>query len=1090
MGARLSTRRGSHQDHGEVLSIFELLLQLFKVGSTDDAAEEFDRLLRQLFDTAIDDVPYEAIEVYFKNFVLHNLLTANLKHGQICRYWDRYAELLEHIVERETGASNRSSWSSSVFRSLRSSYGDSIDKSTLDMRSAKSTSRGNTLKSTQSYPSDGSHYSHCDSSSCTTYTDITVESEETSSSSVGAESVAAPTQGDDYMSHRYESIRRGKGDVKRALTFFIVSKIFVKCLVESVNAVELLFHMDYLPYYLEWVSMTQFKLIGHTEATLVDPKGQEGQTGSHEDGGELQEADRANKNAGEPNVDGVVSDKKASGLADDNESDEAEASSIPVSEAMVAPVVESQKQHEAEITENRRVIRLRVVEQKETISVRVPVDVTFESLKEDILSVASRAWPYGTMQALQRGFCFIDHQMRIFSLKSIVGLFEHTNETVELMAIPFCTSSYEGTGETSRLKRLLLALHSYITAHIKPASSAHGAFLRASQSMAADVLVMLLSSIVTTPYLCAHADQSQPPPPPPTFAKITNVPKSVRAVAPFYYIHMECVRFQLMIGAPPNKDPTELQPVFDYLMKTNAPMMYTLVEPLRSAIGARGFEAAAQCLVRLLSASTSSGQKRHLVNLRNHLPLLLLLLIGARERDLLLPGKGPSGYNRKAVENGAEAPSRMQSCKLAKALKSMGLQVPASMLNSHIAASCVPHSMWFAEHVPPELMSTMAKALARTSASKICANELWLVLIDVLAHDKNFASTFFAKPGSFVRELMGAIRKHSELPKEGTNGRTKSTAPNDIADYLVSKSPLVRTMVSILVHYLVQKKVGVYPLGESIDVQESYADESHVDMDHLVCTVISVLAWNFQTLKDEHLVSALYLLVNQLITTPVVLSRSTSEKLLENLCGWLSAAIAAINGVPQTSTCLTRAHIDVLILIEMVSAVLNVIKAALSPTTVDKNLSLIQTLLNRCAVEQTDDLIFDIKDSAFDATCELLGLEQVRSHTIALLDFLSLLLRTFMGYKINAMYEFDPAKPGFKSHSVMLAVSDVVREINEEDNRTKSALPLAIVSNVDTVNPPCADARDVMHYHMSQIWIAAYSSQLHSTLWHYDSEKK
>ncbi|CDR98098.1 hypothetical protein, conserved [Babesia bigemina] len=265
--------------------------------------------------------------------------------------------------------------------------------------------------------------------------------------------------------------------------------------------------------------------------------------------------------------------------------------------------------------------------------------------------------------------------------------------------------------------------------------------------------------------------------------------------------------------------------------------------------------------------------------------------------------------------------------------------------------------------------------------------------------------------------------------------------------------------------------------------------------------IIAVFAWNIQTQKDHQLVNSLHLLVNELTPTHLVISRSTAENLLKNLHHWLSATGAAISAIRQEMIHADIARQNTLMLIQMVTAVLSIIKAALSPETLDKNMTLLHCIVNTCTMPPIEDLLFDIKDSKFDATSKLLGLEEMRPKTIELLEFLSLILRTFMGYKLNSMYELNNTKvrhadlnitllqAGYGNHSVTLVVSNVIREIYESDNQTKSALALAIIMDIEAPSPPPSPLTDVMQYHMSQIWIAAYRNQSRHTLWRYDLGK-
>ncbi|KAK1936224.1 hypothetical protein X943_002215 [Babesia divergens] len=240
---------------------------------------------------------------------------------------------------------------------------------------------------------------------------------------------------------------------------------------------------------------------------------------------------------------------------------------------------------------------------------------------------------------------------------------------------------------------------------------------------------------------------------------------------------------------------------------------------------------------------------------------------------------------------------------------------------------------------------------------------------------------------------------------------------------------------------------------------------------------------NFEVQKDNHLVNSLFLLVNHLVEMPIVINRFASEKILGLLSTWVSAASSFMDALPIQITHMDPACLDCLMLIKMVTAAMNVIKAALSPATLDSNLDLIHAILNCCTLDTLENMLFYLKDPRFDATFEFMKLGAIREHAVTMLDFVSLIVRTFMSFKMHSMYSFTRCKAGFSSRAVFEAVSDLIREINEETVDKKSALALAISGDFNTVVPPTGSARELFHYHMSQLWIAAYGSQHQFTLW-------
>ncbi|GBE62424.1 thyroid adenoma-associated homolog, putative [Babesia ovata] len=793
MGARISTRCGKSQVKDHKVSIFELLLQLSKVGTTKDGEDEICRLFQQLFDISIEDVPYETIEVYFQNFVLHNLLSVNLSHGQIYRYWECYAALLEYIVKRESVAADKSG--------LGRTGSASTNTTTLASGNTKTEVP---ISRASSYTKNGQGMGY--KPECSNHSELdTFAGKEETLDPVGS----APSAENDIF-NTYERLTRGKCDVVRCLTPFVISKVFIRCLVASVNAVELLFHIEYLPYYLEWSSQAVFKLnaqdgtdhfmanqstnVAHADDSDGDhPKQDKRQHGL--EGGD------SNPSV-ETTAEGYncIDNKRA----EDNVND---TSSGLVPGPCSITFTPSQKYEEN--SENLRTLKLRLSTEKEPINVRVNVDESLESINNAILEEALRAWSDSATHALRRGFCFIDHKMRIFSLTCVVELLKRSKGAVEFMALPFCSVAYGGSEQASRLQRLLLALHSYITMDISPLSSSHTTFIKASQSMATDVLVILLSSIVMAPYVNTCVDKRKTTEISSMFTCIKNVPKTVRSVAPFYYIHVECVRSQLFVKGPPDQTPNAIEPVVDCFMKRNAPMIYTSVDSLRNAIGSRGVETTAWCLVRLLLTSPQNVWKRHLNALRDNVTLLMLIMISAGKGDGLLSQTEEMAKRHKTLGYSTEMLSPPGINQTDDVIEEAETNILKSMLILKNSLNDIHYSLLLGENLPQELMVAMAKAMDNISPSITCSNELWLILIDMLSCNKVFASTFYLKPGPFIREVMSTIRKHSAIKREVVKGKTSGQTPAECPHHLASRTPLIRTFVNILVHYIVHKKVLV-----------------------------------------------------------------------------------------------------------------------------------------------------------------------------------------------------------------------------------------------------------------------------------------
>ncbi|CDR98099.1 hypothetical protein, conserved [Babesia bigemina] len=805
MGARLSTRCGRSQVKDRKVSIFELLLQLSKVGVTKDSEDEVGRLFQQLFDIPIEDIPYETIEVYFQNFVLHNLLSANLSHGQICRYWECYAALLEYIVKRESVAADEYDADRSGSVSLQNDFEITIQTSTNTTTSLGSNTK-NEVSILRASPFTRNGEGRDYEPNCSKDSEFeTLAGKEETHNPVGGSPSAA-----NGICNTYESLLRGKCDVVRCLTPFVISKIFIRCLVASVNAVELLFHMEYLPYYLEWSSQAIFKLNAQDVTDISVTSQRQNVVHGDDDAENLSGQDQPQpgleKENSNPSVEATAEECNYIGTAVEEE--DVDGTSSEVAPCPCPSTVTSSQIYE-ENSEIIRTLRLRMSTEKEPINVPVNVDGSLESINNAIMEEALNAWSDCTTHALRRGFCFIDHRMRIFSLTCVVELLKRAQGAAEFMALPFCSVAYGGSGRASHLQRLLVALHAYITTDITPSSTSHATFIKASQSMATDVLVILLSSIVMAPYVNTCIDKRRTAEISPMFTCIKNVPKTVRSVAPFYYIHVECVRSQLFVNVPSDLPPNAIEPVVDYFLKRDAPMIYASMDSLRDAIGSRGVEDMAWCLIRLLSTSPQNAWKRHLNVLRDNVTLLMLIMIGAGKEYVFLSKTEEMAERFKTFEYSTGTLSLTGSSHTDEFIEETEANISQPTAIPHKSLNNIHHSLLFSEQLPQGLMVAMAKALDNLSPSMTCSNELWLILIDMLSCDKTFALTFYLKPGSFIREVMSTIKKHSAMKKEAIRGKTSGHAHEKCPHHLVSRSPLIRTLVNILVHYIIHKKVLV-----------------------------------------------------------------------------------------------------------------------------------------------------------------------------------------------------------------------------------------------------------------------------------------
>eukprot|EP00371_Babesia_bovis_P000490 XP_001609137.1 hypothetical protein [Babesia bovis T2Bo] len=799
MGGRLSTKRSSSRKCSGKASIFELLLQLTKLEVTDTDSSELDEWMQQLFVTSIDDVSYDAIETYFKNFVFYNLLQANLSHGHIAKYWERYALFLRYIMDKDRAT---------TLREFDLNDGDPIKtlltEESVDDGSNKPSTEEPPVKqdiscptnphNSGSRPSTGNNDPNAESLYMAFGLDDepggrqmglgrrlmakarALEMEEarnrmiTSQESVTSElcdMVVNEPLGEN-VTEIYEKLRSGKGDTTKYLTPFVISKIFMKCLVDSLNAVELLFHMDYLSYYLEWTTKPIYKL-------------------NADDGISLVKGDVTNRSDGSNNE---VNTGQNSDLNEEGPDD------IDENPCVTDNVVK----------EIKKLVKLRSANETVPITAVIRMEAPLILLEEAITSAAAEAWSSPTLEAMKRGYCFIDHKMRIFSLKSIENILKNTNEVVEFMVIPFCTINYGGANVSSNLQNLTTTLIEYVTANIIPHTNAHDTFIKATQSMAADLLTILLSTIVMTPYICTFATSNQDFTYPTSFTWITRIHKRTKAVAPYYYIHMECLR-QQMIENPEKLSVKQLQHVVDYYNKKHAPMAYWMLESMRHKIGRSHFMALIQCLIRLFSTTTHhTGHKRHLNNLRNHAVMYILLLVNAEERDQVIfldeqgKPKESSSSSDASDYDGAEVEAIMRRARLL---------IPYN-LQDQFTKQKTWSFKWVCDVVLPSQMAALAKAMQNMPPTKICNNELWLMLVELLMNDSNFKFTFYAKPAAFIKELMASIKTICILPKEHGKHDPERKSRSKSNTIPTTASPYIRTAIKLLTHYVVHQKVVPY----------------------------------------------------------------------------------------------------------------------------------------------------------------------------------------------------------------------------------------------------------------------------------------
>ncbi|KAK1935869.1 hypothetical protein X943_000079 [Babesia divergens] len=809
MGAQQSYVRGVSTNGGDRVSIFKLLLQFTTIGDTNEGNEGLTYLFRALLDTKIDDVSYEVLEVYLRNFVLHNLLNINLRHGKLYCYWDRYAALLEQIVKYESLAPLHPS----------DDTNGSIGCTTIPSGSTQRIIIEEILDSTSGgcdEPQLGGgllHDGDCMAPTPDTQSQkpsemfIVTNMADKSNSRLRKDGSAKITTHDGTDIGSYIGIVKGLSDPTRSLTLFVISKILFKCLIDTIDTAEILFHMDYLPYYLVPDALSFFNL----------------------DIAERKEA-----------IPECTSEKPAChNISDDQVVDEADKCSDTICESSDEHSIASSSISIEAKSNNCGAMILRFCTEVHTITVEVPAGAAWKQVADGVIIEAAKTWSHGTMEALRRGFCLVDERMRIFSLQNIGFLFDHTKEHVEFMVLPFCISTYGSIGATSHLKRLLQALFTYITADIRPISSSHGIFLRASQSMAADVLVILLSCIVMKPYLCTTAKAELDSQFPPNFKWVKRAPTSTRSVAPLHYIYLDRIRSQLMLDRRSEVDQRDVHPVIDYAMNYGDNIKYGLLESFRFSIGRCGLETAARCLIRLLKSNAPNSSKRHLNNIRNHMVLLLLLLLNPTETDAF-PYPESDGHSTPSMTTFTNSIYTSLPSNIAKVLKEADVKVPEVFCNQSSQQSS---TAVVDRQLPLELLVELGKSLLDMGAPKVCSNELLLVLVDILSNNREFTSTFYARAHNFVREVINTIRRNSTISKQKKYSRLCGNYIHLYIDYEVTKAPLLRTLIRILTHYIRHHKVGGMASKNATRVQNHDIDNASLDMEHILQTIFDVFDW-------------------------------------------------------------------------------------------------------------------------------------------------------------------------------------------------------------------------------------------------------
>ncbi|ORM41255.1 uncharacterized protein BXIN_0877 [Babesia sp. Xinjiang] len=817
MGGRLSTKRCAFHSRGDKESIFESLLQFPRLKITDESDQELEEWMKRLFFTPIDNVAYEAIEIYIKNFVIDKLLKVNLKHGHMYRYWERFTILLEHVLRCDKSEENDD------YMEQQSHISET--GSNIDMQIAIDKD----LEHLQGQTSDD-----LDTKDVPLPTAAFYELKPKRSSSrvepplSKMDSVIHIDQEDATLLGLYERVRQGKCAITRCLTLFVISRMLMKCLMDSVNAVELLFHMDYVPCYLEWSYKATFKLNAEDGINLVTDDPQNYMTYGSQDTNLWHSSSSKTYSAFESK-----SYEHLAGSGEDG------SYVMPGSGRSAEAPIRQKAKDKMEIN---RTVRLRFPVEENTINTVITAGSTLKSIEETIVNGAMLEWSESSIKALHQGFCFIDHNMHIFSLKSFeVTVFERKGVS-EFMIIPLCTIDYGGSGYPSRLRRLLLALFSYTTANITAKSALHDTFLKATQSMVSDVLILLLSSIVLAPYLNTYPGPPKMVELPPMFSWVTEIPKSTKSVAPYYYIHMDYLRWQLFCDVPGRVDPIALQYIIGYYYKKQASMKYCTMETLRLGIGDLGPVATVKCLIRIFSANSEIGCKRHLLNLRNHATLLFLILIGAKERGDALYLDDKTNTHQQNYSSTIGTTQNIPPSRLASILEEAGVDVPDVIRNQQTSPMSAMYAKWLKENIPSQLMATLAKALKNVNASKICTNELWLVLISVLSNDKSFTLTFYAKPGLFIKEVINTMKRQSAMSGEYGKFDPYHNMEPVSTNITVTRSTSLNTLTNILIHYVVQEKVtGLFI--ETHNIQENCVEESTFDIDHIVSAAISAFEW-------------------------------------------------------------------------------------------------------------------------------------------------------------------------------------------------------------------------------------------------------
>ncbi|KAK1442431.1 hypothetical protein BgAZ_404610 [Babesia gibsoni] len=1044
MGFKTSVSRGTAPLSAEEGSIFKLLSQLTRTGGGDCGEEELDSLFLQFLSIRINDLPYEALEIYCQSFVIENLLNVNLRHGNLYGYWNRYSNLLEQILDNEIPAAVHKSTVVDPPNSTKEDHNNELDSCAEGDLPINPDSTDHAKDVGDGIQTTSSKSHRKSSVSLAAIKDIFSRKSRGSRSNSGSielNNLTRANTGEKQLSI-YKEYKYGKIFLADCLSIFVVSRILCKGLIGKINTTEFLFHMDYIAYYLSNGVLAFFKLENdQRDECAPRPVSTPLPTGKAEDS-----VKETVENADEERSDNEVGFSDKNILTSGSSSD-------------------SQEEGDSCTEENRiyyRRMTLNICTEDKALTIKVARGATSSQIVDDVIETAKKVWSIGTMESLKCGFCLVDAKMSIFSLMNIARLLESVTADVEFAIIPFCTSTYGTQKDTSPLQKLFNATYSYITADFQPISDSHEAFLMASRSMAADVLVMLLSCIVMKPYLFTKQEDAEKTFPL-AFRWINEVSPTTKSVAPFYYIHMDAVRSQLLMDPLSEMEQHNLESVMAYSMNYSNPIKYGLLDSLHSRIGPEGLDKTAYCLIRLLRLNTSTKYKVHVNNLRNHVTTLLLLL--------LEKGRGNEVSNSMPYRDNPRDTSGDHNYKEGASVSSIANDTETTDVGVNEGGEFTGKSdkgsggSYIEFHLSPEVIVGIANALASVSPSVIYSQESLLLLVDAMSETALFSNIFYSALTNFTKEVLSSLNKKYAV------GKCKE-------ENNIPKSPTVRTLIRITSHYFRHCK--------NTDVEDT-----SLNIAKILHVLLEVLQWNFECQKDELLINSALLLADQLFEMPLVINRAASQSIINFMCSWMSTANIYMDKIPVGKYEVPSiASIKCMMLLKMVFVASKAIKVALSPATLDMNLDLVQAILDHCSLDTLEGLLFSLKDNSFDDTSALLGLDEIRGGVIKMLDFVSLILRTFMGFKMQSMHLFTENKEGFSATAVMAAVSELIREINEEDADKKSALALAI--GRDLIKPFSLKENKAMlrFYHMSQLWISAYSNQQRLKLWHYYPPKR